>query len=1011
MPEPSAGQPLAPNTPPGKQPSNSTNSTPSKAIGSHSEDNDIMVLESSPGRPGSSKVARVTDKKATGGKTGVQRLSSFYFRNSHSHPSNTAASSGASLVTIPSSPPIGSSQSESESTSSGRTKKGRLTKGSSIQAIDLTKMSLSQEGGLASADFGALVSQFKWGGEENSDDDGDDDEDSALPTDPLSIIKPAASAKSKKRTVADLGSPDDIQRHGSPWKRSATTTPTVVLSDEDEDEEVVLRGTRRSRLQRGARPPAAQSPVIPPADANSSGAPRKTLVRKPARTVDLDDYASMDEDSGDDMGGVFRRSFTDVEPHVMKLFNEGSAEELMEKAGATAEEAKVIKGLRPFEDMDSIEYLLRKTRGVRLAIFNHYRDTILGHAEVEAVIAECSGIFKELKTAMKRAGVESDEATGAVKISDGVDLQQPKMVSKEFALKHYQLEGVEWLTCLRNANASGILADEMGLGKTFQVIAFLCKGVEEGKTRGPSLVVCPSSTLDNWMNECAKFAPSLRVVSYYGSQAERLSLQASYEDEASYDVMVTTYNVATGNKLDRMFLKKRRFHSLILDEGHMVKNCMSSRYKWLMQIRASFRLLLTGTPLQNNLQELVSLLTFILPQVFSDSQSMLRHAFKTKPGGNAKSLNTNSSAGVDSDDLTANNSSVAPSGAQTPVLQQQQQGSVGPVESRHIEQAKKLLRPFVLRRRKVDVLGDLPAKTEILVKLDLTETQRRLYDTIMPEQDAAGELLRQKLMKLDTGSCSADDSDGEKKAKKKNERAKAQSSWISSFMDMRKVADHPLLLRSNYQQSELQQMARQLLREPDYADANYQYVLEDMQVCSDFELHRICAGYPKMSRFKLPDEVLLDSAKVQKLKEIVNECIARDEKVLIFSQFTSMLDILEYVFKIWDISYCRLDGQTKVDERQAMIDEFNSSTSKELPVFLLSTKAGGFGINLTSANVVVIFDFGNNPSEERQAEDRAHRVGQTKDVRVYKLIGSSTIDEDIWECSKSKLLVEHLFWF
>ncbi|PIA14523.1 hypothetical protein COEREDRAFT_82664 [Coemansia reversa NRRL 1564] len=544
----------------------------------------------------------------------------------------------------------------------------------------------------------------------------------------------------------------------------------------------------------------------------------------------------------------------------------------------------------------------------------------------------------------------------------------------------------------------------MGLGKTFQVIAFLCRGIEEGRVRGPSLVVCPSSTLDNWMNECAKFAPSLRAVAYSGSQPERLALQQELQDESSYDVLITTYNLATGNKLDRVFLKKRNFRSMVLDEGHMVKNCMSSRYKWLMQIRARFRLLLTGTPLQNNLQELVSLLTFIMPQVFAQSLPALTHAFKSKA---PSASSARRAPGTDSDDAVA--SSVAASGTQTPADSEAagsvdaktpaDSGAVGTVDAQHIEQAKTLLRPFVLRRRKCDVLSDLPKKIENIINVELTPTQRLLYDSIAPADGSDD--IRAQLQTIEDGN-----QEDTKNAKSKQPAA----SWIATFMELRKAADHPLLLRSHYERPQLEKMARQLLREPDYCDANYTYVLEDMEVCSDFELHKLCVTHPKMHKFCLPDEALLDSGKIQRLRTIVDECVERGEKMLLFSQFTTMLDVLESVLNIWKTPYFRLDGQTKVDERQGMIDIFNSESSS-VPVFLLSTKAGGFGINLTSANVVVIYDAGNNPSEERQAEDRAHRVGQTKDVRVYKLIGSNTIDEVILESSKSKLLVEQMFWF
>ncbi|KAJ2866705.1 DNA-dependent ATPase fun30 [Coemansia aciculifera] len=993
MAEPFSTESLAPSTPEEAVPSNSSQSS---TIGM-TDPEDLVVLESSPNRPGSSRTARLKDltRLDSGSSMPSSRLGSFYFRGKQAQQLLATPKPTHSPTLISSSPPAAA------------TAAAKIGTPVTSAALDFKRMGISNK--LAPADFGKVIGQFKWNADDTISDSDNEDR--------------LASSRtlSRKRLVSELDSPED----SAACKRSA---PVSVISSDDDEEgvEIVTRGLppqpqRKGRLLRGSRPAASpvsvpehppSSPLLSssvsqplatrPASAATAG-PRRTLSRRPV-PVDIES----DDDEGDDdedamEGGGFKRSFESIEPHVLQLFNEGTDEELMDKTGATPEEVVIVKGLRPFEDMDSVEYLLRKTRGVRLAIFNQYRDAILGHAEVEAVIAQCAGIFNQLKLAMKSAGVESNEATGAVSISKDIMLTQPKMISSDYALKHYQLEGVQWLDCLRNASASGILADEMGLGKTFQVIAFLCKGIEEARMRGPSMVVCPSSTLDNWLNECAKFAPSLRVVPYYGSQAERMALQARYEDESAYDVLVTTYNVATGNKMDRIFLKKRRFHSLILDEGHMVKNCMSSRYKWLMQIRTPFRLLLTGTPLQNNLQELVSLLTFILPQVFSESQPMLSHAFKTKPGA-ASAKRALTAGGTESDDTTVA-SSVAPSGAQSPAPQ----AAVGPVEAQHIGQAKTLLRPFVLRRRKCDVLSDLPSKTEIIVRLDLTESQRALYDSIVPddnsEEVAAAEAIRLKLMELDPAQLDTAEADTSRALKTPG------ASWISTFMNMRKVADHPLLLRNRYDLPQLQKMAKALLREPDYADAGYQYVLEDMEVCSDFELHQLCEKYPRsMRQFRLPDEALLDSAKVLKLRSIVDECIAKGEKLLLFSQFTSLLNILEVVFRMWDIEYCRLDGSTKVDERQAMIDEFNRDGNR-LPVFLLSTKAGGFGINLTSANVVVIYDSGNNPSEERQAEDRAHRVGQVKDVRVYKLIGNGTIDESIWESSRSKLLVEHMFWF
>ncbi|KAJ1858907.1 DNA-dependent ATPase fun30, partial [Coemansia sp. RSA 2703] len=753
MPESTSERHLAPSTP--EKPKRPARGTTNAA------DTCTVVLESSPGRPGTSRATNTTTTT-----NATARLSSFYFRGAPSSQQHQQQQQPISVA----------------STASESSEAGEQPPVSSPVAVDLDGMVISPRD--APGDFASLVAQYKWGG----------------------------AAASRKRGLAEHVSSDEDDGEGRASKRA---TPVAVLSDESGGEQAV-RGPRRGRLQRGARPsPAVSVPSSPPPPplAAQQPPPRRTLARRPAQhSVSLD--GSDSDSESDDSEAVFERRFTDIEPHVLRLFNHGTAAELMADTGASADEAQIVMDLRPFADVDAVEQAMRRTRGVRLAMFNQVRDTLLGHAEVEQVIGQCSGIFAQLKNAMRSAGVQSNEATGAVSVAPGVTLRQPQMINKEFRLKHYQLEGVAWLSCLRDAGASGILADEMGLGKTFQVIAFICKGLEEARVRAPTMVVCPSSTLDNWLNECARFAPALRVVSYYGSQPERLAQQARLDDESQYDVLVTTYNVATGNKMDRMFLKRRKFAALILDEGHMVKNCMSSRYKWLAQIRAPFRLLLTGTPLQNNLQELVSLLTFILPQVFADAQPALSHAFKARHG--AKRSQT--AAAPDSDE-----------GVQTP------DAAVSATEAQHINQAKTLLRPFVLRRRKCDVLGDLPTKTEHIVRLDLTPVQRTLYDSVRPDQDTD---IQSRLMnldaalQLDAAECSA------KNAKDK--------SWISSFMDMRKVADHPLLLRSHYDDTALRKMARAILREPDYAEASYEYVLEDMEVCSDFELHKLSVTYPSL---------------------------------------------------------------------------------------------------------------------------------------------------------------------
>lgn len=196
------------------------------------------------------------------------------------------------------------------------------------------------------------------------------------------------------------------------------------------------------------------------------------------------------------------------------------------------------------------------------------------------------------------------------------------------------------------------------------------------------------------------------------------------------------------------------------------------------------------------------------------------------------------------------------------------------------------------------------------------------------------------------------------------------------------------------------------MREPVYADANLEYIYEDMSIMNDYELNELCLKYPRtLSKYKLEEKSFMQSGKVQKLKELLDQIIfERKEKVLIFSLFTQVLDIIEVVLSIFKIKFLRLDGQTSVDIRQDIIDKFYEDET--IPVFLLSTKAGGFGINLVCANNVIIFDQSFNPHDDKQAEDRAHRVGQTKEVNVYRMVTKNTIDESILQLALNKLQLD-----
>ncbi|SGZ39080.1 uncharacterized protein HGUI_01280 [Hanseniaspora guilliermondii] len=517
----------------------------------------------------------------------------------------------------------------------------------------------------------------------------------------------------------------------------------------------------------------------------------------------------------------------------------------------------------------------------------------------------------------------------------------PKYLSKKITLKDYQLSGINWMYLLYINGLSCILGDEMGLGKSCQIISFLAHLLEK-KEDGPHLIVVPSSTLENWLREFEKFCPKIRAIPYYGSQAEREELRYTLEDTSTYDVMVTTYNLAAGSKPDHQFLAKRGFNCVIFDEGHMLKNSTSERFNKLIRIKANFRALLTGTPLQNNLRELISLLNFIMPSLFYEQQDVLINVFKQK--------------------ATTNNNS-----DYNPLLAQEA-----------LQRAKKLMKPFILRRRKQQVLKHLPAKHISVVHCNTTPQQKAMYDLKMKE------MITNKHL---TGS------------------KKSRQNWI---MHLRKLAIHPGLSRNVFSDEIIDKMSTDILDEPYYKkDGNKQYIQEDMSVMSDIELNKLCKEFPKtLKKYEINEQELMEnSGKIRVMLKLLNDItVKKGEKILIFSMFTQVLDVIGWVLKKHGYKFLRLDGSTSVNERQSLIDEFYKDD--EIKVFILSTKAGGFGINLVAANNVLIFDQSFNPHDDAQAMDRAHRVGQTKEVNVYTLISNGTIEEQINKLAQNKLQLD-----
>lgn len=286
---------------------------------------------------------------------------------------------------------------------------------------------------------------------------------------------------------------------------------------------------------------------------------------------------------------------------------------------------------------------------------------------------------------------------------------------------------------------------------------------------------------------------------------------------------------------------------------------------------------------------------------------------------------------------------------------------VGILSQERIDRAKRMMAPFVLRRRKCQVLRELPPKTVEVRRCVMSPHQAKVYKEV---KETSVVTLRAEQMGMGEGK-----SEGKERGE---EQEKGRAKVPNVLMELRKAACHPLLLRSVYDDGTLDQMAREILREEEFTHSEYPYVLEDMEVMSDFQLHQLCCRYPSVRPFRLPEKRWMGSGKVEALREILVKGEEEGDRFLLFSQFTMMLDILESVMETLGVPYLRMDGQTKSTERTDLIDQYNAPDSPYL-VFLLSTKAGGFGINLTAANTVILHDMDFNPHNDRQAEDRAHR--------------------------------------
>ncbi|KAA8896130.1 SNF2 family N-terminal domain-containing protein [Sphaerosporella brunnea] len=746
--------------------------------------------------------------------------------------------------------------------------------------------------------------------------------------------------------------------------------------------------TQAARINNISFSPPAAAPARKRKLVRGSNRTSRERSATPLPQVILDDSDSEveeEEDSEDER---------QIEDKVLKYINACSVKELSDIACTTEEIANTIISQRPYKSLDAIRSVSLtaaptskkgrgkgRTKAIGEKVIDVCLETMRGYVAVDSLINKVEQLGKPIAESIRAWGVdvqtgtetgelamtdimgESDSASakdsgigtptddgdtdikGSKRAKTAVSFkQQPANMREGVELKDYQLAGLNWLNLLYEKKLSCILADEMGLGKTCQVISFFAHLLTQG-IKGPHLVVVPSSTLENWLREFANFCPALKVEPYYGLQKERPMMREALRKDRSWNVLVTTYQLATGDKNDRGFLKSLRFNCCVYDEGHLLKNGSSNRYDALIKLPADFRLLLTGTPLQNNLQELASLLAFILPSVFDEKKADLASIFKYK----AKTT----------DDEETNNA----------LLSQQR-----------IARARAMMTPFVLRRKKTQVLKHLPVKTNRVEYCEMNKSQYDLYTGLIATA-AEAIALRAEGKKPDKNATS------------------------NVMMQLRKAAIHPLLFRTNYPDEKLRKMAKDIMKEEQYKAASLEHIVEDMQWMSDYELSKLCLNFPKtIGKYALKKQEWMDSGKVQAFKNLLLNMKENGDRVLVFSQFTQVMDLLEQVLTTLDMGYLRIDGNTPVEARQDLIDQYHSET--DIMVFLLSTKAGGFGINLACANKVIIFDSSFNPHDDAQASDRAHRVGQTRAVEVIRLVTKNTIEEQILQLANTKLALD-----
>ncbi|KAL1958865.1 hypothetical protein VTO42DRAFT_3702 [Malbranchea cinnamomea] len=693
-------------------------------------------------------------------------------------------------------------------------------------------------------------------------------------------------------------------------------------------------------------------------------------------------------------------------------------------------------------------------------------------------------------------------------------------------LREYQHYGLDWLAGLYASNINGILADEMGLGKTIQTIALLAHLAVEHQVWGPHLVVVPTSVMLNWEMEFKKWCPGFKILTYYGTQEERKQKRKGWMDDERWNVCITSYQLVLQ---DQQIFKRRNWHYMILDEAHNIKNFRSQRWQTLLTFKTQARLLLTGTPLQNNLTELWSLLFFLMP---SDEDGTGVEGF------------------ADLRDFSE--------WFRRPVEQILEHGRdiMDDEAKKVVAKLHTVLRPYILRRLKADVEKQMPAKFEHVVPCRLSKRQRYLYDGFMSraqtkETLASGNylsiinclmqlrkvcnhpdlfetrpittsfampksvladfeikdlLVRRRLLqedpltKVDLDFLNLAPVSREESSKTivddsirimaynplrlLRERQYNRTNWNMGF-DGSSVQSTLMSMDNSARKSRMAELERCLYfeskrhgRRPVYGTSLIELLSSPTVIQRQFRppshrrdlLHWLSSQSPALNSMVMsiedrsrvvepliqkfacitpavvardvteaaltpiksyhftpeqrvpaydpfheaqtrlsiafPDKRLLqyDCGKLQQLDKLLRKLQAEGHRALIFTQMTKMLDILEQFLNIHGHRYLRLDGATKIEQRQILTERFNNDT--RILVFILSSRSGGLGINLTGADTVIFYDLDWNPAMDKQCQDRCHRIGQTRDVHIYRFVSEYTIESNILRKANQKRMLD-----